>query len=185
MNIQTIEFYNTNTSAFVESTQSVQMTEAWDRFTSKMKSSSFILDYGCGSGRDTKYFLDHGYMVEAIDGSDELCKVASKFSGIEVKNQLFTDLSEVEKYDGIWACSSILHASSTELIIIFKKIWTALKYNGFFYTSFKYGNFEGERNGRYFTDLTENSFSELVKKSANFEIIETWITSDVRTGRGG
>lgn len=179
----TISFYNTNTSSFVESTQSVQMTEAWNRFTSKIPASSLILDFGCGSGRDTKYFLEHGYQVEATDGSEELCKAAKEFTGIEIKNQLFTELSEVEKYDAVWACSSILHASSEDLVIIIKKIWTALRENGIFYTSFKYGDFEGERNGRYFTDFTEETFATLIRKSADFEIVETWITGDVRPGR--
>ena len=55
-------------------------------------------------------------------------------------------LNNGEKYDAVWACSSILHSSSDELVIITKKIWTALKDNGIFYTSFKYGNLEGERN---------------------------------------
>ena len=53
--------------------------------------------------------------------------------------------------------------------------------SGIFYTSFKYGNFEGVRNGRYFTDLTESSFAELINEVTGFEIIEEWITSDVRT----
>ena len=180
---KTLDYYNNNTAAFVESTQSVLMTEAWSRFTSKLPKGSVILDFGCGSGRDTKYFLEHGYRVEAIDGSEELCKVASGYTGIKVKNQLFTDLSEMQKYDAVWACSSILHASSSDLIVIMKKIWTALKFNGILYASFKYGNFEGERNGRYFTDFTDESFSSLLKKSADFDMIEEWITNDVRPGR--
>ncbi|MBQ5384544.1 MAG: class I SAM-dependent methyltransferase [Treponema sp.] len=180
---KTLDYYNNNTAAFVESTQSVLMTEAWSRFTSKLPKGSVILDFGCGSGRDTKYFLEHGYQVEAIDGSEELCKVASGYTGIKVKNQLFTDLSEMQKYDAVWACSSILHASSSDLIVIMKKIWTALKFNGILYASFKYGNFEGERNGRYFTDFTDESFSSLLKKSADFDMIEEWITNDVRPGR--
>ena len=180
---KTLTYYNTNTSSFVESTQLVQMTEAWSRFTAKLPASSIILDFGCGSGRDTKYFREHGYQVEAIDGSEELCKVASAYTGITVKKQLFTELSEVQKYDAIWACSSILHASSDELVIIMKKIWTALKDKGIFYTSFKYGTFEGERNGRYFTDMTEESLSALLNKTTGFFIEEQWITSDVRPGR--
>ena len=32
------------------------------------------------------------------------------------------------------------------------------KDDGVIYTSFKYGTFEGERNGRYFTDFTEKTF---------------------------
>ena len=180
---KTLTYYNTNTSSFVESTQLVQMTEAWSRFTAKLPASSIILDFGCGSGRDTKYFREHGYQVEAIDGSEELCKVASAYTGITVKKQLFTELSEVQKYDAIWACSSILHATSDELVIIMRKIWTALKDNGFIYTSFKYGTFEGERNDRYFTDMTEESLSALLNKTTGFFIEEQWITSDVRPGR--
>ena len=180
---KTLTYYNTNTSSFVESTQLVQMTEAWSRFTAKLPASSIILDFGCGSGRDTKYFREHGYQVEAIDGSEELCKVASAYTGITVKKQLFTELSEVQKYDAIWACCSVLHATSDELVIIMRKIWTALKDNGFIYTSFKYGTFEGERNGRYFTDMTEESLSALLNKTTGFVIEEQWITSDVRPGR--
>ena len=180
---KTLTYYNTNTSSFVESTQLVQMTEAWSRFTAKLLASSIILDFGCGSGRDTKYFREHGYQVEAIDGSEELCKVASAYTGITVKKQLFTELSEVQKYDAIWACSSILHATSDELVIIMRKIWTALKDNGVFYTSFKYGTFEGERNGRYFSDMTEESLSSLLNKTTGLFIEEQWITSDVRPGR--
>ena len=181
--MSTLDYYNTNTTSFVESTQSVQMTEAWNRFTSKLQKSSLILDFGCGSGRDTKYFLENGYQVEAIDGSEELCKVASEFTGVTVKKQLFADLNEKQKYDAVWACSSILHANSEDLVIIIKKIWMALKDKGIVYTSFKYGDFEGERNGRYFTDFTEESFEALLKKSVDFDIIETWITGDVRPGR--
>ena len=64
-----------------------------------------------------------------------------------------------------------------------RKIWTALKDNGVLYTSFKYGTFEGERNGRYFTDMTEESLSALLNKATGFFIEEQWITSDARPGR--
>ena len=179
----TIKYYNPNTYSFIESTQSVQMTEAWNRFTSKLVPSSLILDFGCGSGRDTKYFLEKGYSVEATDGSSELCTAASKFTGITVKQVLFQDWKSNAKYNGIWACSSILHLDKQELKAVIGNIQDALLPAGIFYTSFKYGNFEGERNGRYFTDLTEVSFAELINEVTGFEIVEEWITSDVRPGR--
>ena len=179
----TLSYYNTNTSSFIESTQSVQMTEAWNRFTSKLATFSLILDFGCGSGRDTKYFLEHNFKVEAMDGSKELCKAASKFTGITVKHQLFQDWKSEPKYNGVWACSSILHLNKQELKQVIGNIRDALLSSGIFYTSFKYGNFEGIRNGRYFTDLTEASFAELINEVTGFEIIEEWITSDVRPGR--
>lgn len=159
------------------------MTEAWNRFTSKLASSSLILDFGCGSGRDTKYFLEKGFAVEATDGSSELCTAASKFTGITVKQVLFQDWKSEPKYNGIWACSSILHLNKQELKAVIGNIKDALLPAGIFYTSFKYGNFEGERNGRYFTDLTETSFADLINEITGFEIVDRWITSDVRPGR--
>ena len=142
------------------------------------------MDYGCGSGRDTKYFLNQGYKVTAIDGSQELCKLASEYTGIPVKHMLFQDLDEKEAYDGIWACSSILHVPANELRDIIKKMANALRAHGIIYTSFKYGTFEGERNGRYFTDMTEETFAKLIQDMDELEIEEQWITSDVRPGRG-
>ena len=150
----------------------------------KLKKGSYILDFGCGSGRDTKYFLNQGYQVTATDGSVELCKLASEYTGIAVKHMMFQELDEEEVYDGIWACSSILHLPFTELKEVFHRIRTALKKDGILYTSFKYGDYEGERNGRYFTDMTEDKLSDFLKGIVGLELEEQWVTSDVRPGRG-
>lgn len=184
MNDQTIEYYDNNAEAFVKTTVSVDFTHMQNRFLDKLQKEARILDFGCGSGRDTKYFLEQGYKVEAIDGSKELCRAASAYTGIVVKHMYFQQLEEVEAYDGIWACSSILHLPKQELKSVLKKIEKALKSGGILYTSFKYGTFEGERNGRYFTDLTEESFEELCKEIKGLQVEEQWITTDVRPGRG-
>ena len=91
-----------------------------------------------------------------MDGSKELCRLAAEYTGIKVGQMLFEDLDEKEIYDGIWACSSILHLPKTELTGVIGKMCAALKASGIIYTSFKYGEYEGERNGRYFTDLYTN-----------------------------
>ena len=181
---KTIEYYNENARQFVDSTANVEFHHMQNRFLEKLQVGGHILDFGCGSGRDTKYFLEEGYSVEAIDGSEELCKLASELTGIKVKHMYFQELSEVEKYDGIWACSSILHLNHNDLKTVMKKMAIAVKANGIIYTSFKYGTFSGERNGRYFTDMTEDTFNELLQKIPELEIEELWITSDVRPGRG-
>ena len=180
----TLGYYNDHADEFYNSTVTVEFVAMQERFLTKLKKGSCILDFGCGSGRDTKYFLEKGYHVDAIDGSKELCKLASKFTGIEVKNMCFEELSEIDKYDGIWACSSILHLPISELAKVMKKMEVALKGNGIIYTSFKYGTFTGERNGRFFTDMTEDTFAEFMKEVENLEVEEQWTTSDVRPGRG-
>lgn len=180
----TIHYYNSNAKEFVSGTISVDFGFTQKKFTDKLPKKAVILDFGCGSGRDTKYFMTQGYQVDAIDASIELCKLASEYAGIEVKNMLFQELSEVEKYDGIWACSSILHLTMEELTTVMRKMVNALKAHGIIYTSFKYGIFAGERNGRYFTDMTEGVFADFIKQIENVKIEEQWITSDVRPKRG-
>ena len=181
---KTIEYYNQNSDMFAQGTRLVDFMVVQERFRKMLPVGSRILDFGCGSGRDTKYFLEKGYRVEATDGSSELCKLASAFTGIEVKEILFQDLDASGKYEGIWACSSILHLSKKELLPVIRKMCDALKDNGVIYTSFKYGDFEGERNGRYFTDFTEATFDKFIKVIQELTIEEEWITSDVRPGRG-
>lgn len=180
----TIDYYNENAKQFVETTANVEFHHMQNRFLEKLQTGAYILDLGCGSGRDTKYFLEKGHQVDAIDGSEELCKLASELTGIKVKHMYFQELSAVEKYDGIWACSSILHLNHDDLKDVMKKMALAVKANGIIYTSFKYGTFSGERNGRFFTDMTEDTFNELLQKIPGLEIEEQWITSDVRPGRG-
>ena len=179
----TLDFYNENAQNFVDGTLNVQFTHIQDKFLAKLKEGAYILDFGCGSGRDTKYFLDKGYEVEAVDGSEALCEIAAALTGTTVKQMLFQELNETEKYDAIWACSSILHLSYAELEDVLKKMVQALKADGVIYTSFKYGTFEGTRNGRYFTDMTEERFENLINSVDNVETEELWITADARPGR--
>ena len=184
MSDKTLEYYNTNAEKFVESTCSVDFSQVQCEFLNLLRTESYILDFGCGSGRDTKYFLEHGYQVDAVDGSMELCRIASEFTGIEVRQMLFQELQEKEKYDGIWACASILHVPKIELADILQKMCNAVKVDGVIYISFKYGNFECEQNGRFFSDFSEKSFCEFVKNIQELCLHKMWITGDVRDGRG-
>lgn len=181
---KTIAYYNQNAEAFTKNTMGVSFKSTQERFLKKLSSTSEILDFGCGSGRDTKYFLSKGHHVTAIDGSEELCRLASEYTGVPVKHMLFQELDEEDVYDAIWACSSILHLPYDELKLVLCKMSQALKQSGIVYTSFKYGTFEGERNGRYFTDMTEEKFEKLLEEVKAFQIEEQWISSDVRPDRG-
>lgn len=181
---KTLAYYNENADTFVTGTVSVDFKVTQDRFLERLPKDGYILDFGCGSGRDTRYFLEKGRQVDAIDGSEKLCKIASEYTGIAVKHMLFQELQVQDKYDGIWACSSILHLPKEELKSVLGKMVTAIKKGGIIYTSFKYGAYEGERNGRYFIDFTIESFTEFIKEFTQLQLEEYWITGDVRPGRG-
>lgn len=179
----TLAYYERNAEQFAKGTVAVDFAETQNRFLDKLEAGSLILDFGCGSGRDTKCFLERGYRVEAIDGSAELCRMASAYTGIEVRRMLFQELCAEDTYDGIWACSSILHLPAVELRDVMGKMAAALKTRGIIYTSFKYGTFAGERNGRFFTDMTEERFAEFLKGIEGLVTEEQWVSGDARPGR--
>ena len=182
--LDTLNYYNTKSDLFVSTTKDLTFTDIQDGFLKFLEPESLILDFGCGSGRDSKYFLQKGYRVEAIDGSEEMVRIATEVAGIPVKHMLFQELDEENKYDGIFACASILHVKKEELPDILLRMKKAVKEQGILYVSFKYGDFEGERNGRYFTDFTLEGFREFIKKVPELYVAEYWVTGDVRPGRG-
>lgn len=181
---KTLRYYNEKAQKYVAGTLDIEFLETQEIFLGYIPHGGSILDFGCGSGRDTKSFLEKGYVVEALDGSKKLCDLANAYTGIKVKHMMFEEFEEVEKFDGIWACASILHVTKKELPTILKKMVNALKDNGTIYTSFKYGDFEGERNGRYFTYLTEDSFGALIRQVHDIKTEKMWISNDVRADRG-
>lgn len=142
-----------------------------------------ILDLGCGSGRDTLAFKKFGHQVEAIDYSEKLVKKARQLTGLPVQLGSFYELAEQEKYDGIWACASLLHCERDKLSDVLQRILTALKSGGVCYMSFKYGDQNREKDGRSFTDLNEQQAHDLLKCFDQVLLLQQWITTDKRPDR--
>ena len=180
----TLAYYAANADRFVADTADVEFSAMQERFMAQLLAGAKVLDFGCGSGRDARCFARAGFDVVATDGSPELCRIAERTAGVPVRCELFQDLSEVGVYDGIWACSSILHLPKAELADVLAKMAAALKPDGVVYTSFKHGDFEGTRNGRYFTDFTEPAFRAFLEPLGCLCVQDAWTTGDVRPGRG-
>ena len=179
----TTEYYNAYARDFIEGTINVDTGTLRDRFLKYVPPGGEILDLGCGSGRDTKSFIDAGYKVEAIDASRELCVKASEFTGIKVRCMRFEELDETDRYDGVFACASLLHVPKEELLGVLERVHQSIKTQGVLYASFKYGDFSGERDGRYFHDMNEVSVQELFADISGFKVEELWQSHDVRRNK--
>lgn len=177
---QTLDYYDINASGFFESTFKVDMESLYQPFLRYLPDHAFILDLGCGSGRDTLAFKKKGYQVAATDYSKELVDKASRLSGVDVRFESFYELSEQDQYDGIWACASLLHCERKRLPEVLEKILKALKVNGICYMSFKYGEGDRYKDGRKFTDMDASQAQSLLKKFDNILLLQQWITIDKR-----
>lgn len=181
---KTISYYNDNAIEFAQGTLNADMSDSRQNFLSYVKSDGKILDAGCGSGRDSLAFIDAGYDVVAMDASEKLCRIASHNIGQEILCVRFEDVDFESEFDGIWACASLLHVKKSDMKNVLQKLHKALKLDGVMYVSFKYGENERESNGRFFNDYTEESL-KLLMKTSGFEVLEIYVTEDVRADRVG
>ncbi|MBQ8042996.1 MAG: class I SAM-dependent methyltransferase [Clostridia bacterium] len=158
----TLDYYNKNAKLYFEQTINGNLKENYDKFLSQIPKGAYILDFGCGSGRDSKYFMNKGYKVKAIDGSIEMCKLASKYIGQNAQCMVFDELNEQDTYDAIWACSSILHVEKEKLPDILAKMVRALKKNGIIYTAFKKGRKFEIKEGKYYNFLIREDLESIL-----------------------
>lgn len=175
----TIAFYD---EQYAESTAHLDMQKFYNRFEKYLSEDACVLDAGCGSGRDSKHFIEKGYTVTAFDASETMCECASKLTGQKVRTLTFQAMDYQECFDGIWACASLIHVPEDELVSVIKKVIVALKPGGVLYASWKYG--KGTRfddhSGRLFCDMNENNITRYFSEKDGIQIEEIWETNDVR-----
>lgn len=167
----TLDYYNENALDYFNTTVNADMDKQYKLFLKYLRKTGRILDLGCGSGRDTLYFKKLGYDVDAIDGSKKLCELATQYTKIPVKCMKFDELDAKDYYDGIWACSSLVHIPKKELIETLKKIRKALKDDGIFYVALKSGIGEEILEGRYFSYIEKNEFEKIINL-LDFKLID-------------
>ena len=179
----TLAWYRDNAKEFVTRTGTVDMSAHYRAFLDLVPSGGEIMDLGCGAGSASLYFTRAGYQVLAVDGTPELCEHTRLRTGCRARCMLFEELDYSDAFDGVWACASLLHVPKAELPGIFRLVRRALRKNGVFYASFKYGETEREKNGRFFSDLTEASLRTLLDEAGGFRVSRIWVTNDARPDR--
>lgn len=174
-----------NAKQYAEATFSADMTEQYKRFLPLLGERARILDVGSGSGRDACYFQNHGYRVTALEPSKNLCgEIRKVFSGEIVCSDIQSYLPD-QRFDGIWACASLLHLQGKEIYHFFEKIDLYLNDNGIVYLSGKNGIPTGETaDGRYFLEFTELLVEKILAVNDRMKLEELWYSEDV-SGRKG
>lgn len=180
MDTETQHYYSVNAGRYFAETVNFPVREAEEEFLKHIPQKGRILDCGCGSGRDTARFLSLGYDTDAIDKCSELCLLASRYTGLEVRCMDYRDIVSNEAYDGIWAQASLLHERRENLLSVFSVLSRALRREGVLYASFREGEMDGREGERWYTNMTEESLTPLLPSSLS--VIRLWYSTDVRPG---
>lgn len=156
---------------YFKRTSKIDMTLNYAFFEKCYKGSS-ILDLGCGSGRDSDYFRKQGYQVTSVDNSSYAKQYANSEYGIEV------DLMDIEKgiedkYDGIWACASLVHMNQQQVLKVLDRLKNNLCDEGVMYISLKYGEGTIENSKQLYYLYNENlkaDFTRIGYKVCDYKI---------------
>jgi 2-polyprenyl-3-methyl-5-hydroxy-6-metoxy-1,4-benzoquinol methylase len=181
--MSSVGYYDDNADRFFRDTVNADMGALQRRFAELLPTGGRVLDAGCGSGRDAKAFASMGFNVVAFDASAEMVRRARAYTGLEVLQITFAEMSWQGEFDGVWASASLLHVPRAQMVEICRRLRDAIVPNGLLYFSFKHGTAERFVGGRTFTDMDEASVRELVAQVNGLSMIESWMTADVRPGR--
>lgn len=180
-----IAYYETHARAYADATRQIDLSRVHQRFLAYVEAHGQILDVGSGSGRDTRAFIDHGYAVDAIEPSAALAWRSMQFTGVKPRSIRVQELTDEARYDGIWACASLVHVPLKELPGVFSRLARAARPAAAIYLSFKVGS--GDRyavDGRLFTDLDEADLRALVEGTPNLKLAEVWFSGGEGIAQG-
>ncbi|MBT1451887.1 NUDIX domain-containing protein [Glaciecola sp. XM2] len=168
-------FYHSNANDYFNETVTANMQVNRERFTRLLTKNASVLDLGCGSGRDSKSFIESGYTVTAIDGCKQLSKLAEEYIGQPVITRRFEELDYENEFDGVWACASLLHCPKSDIQNILFKVFKALKADGVLYASFKNGQKETiDDKARFFNNYTKSELVSLFQQMPQASVLECW-----------
>ena len=181
------EFYDANATTFISTTRGVDMSDVQRRFLAALpivnSKSARILDAGSGSGRDALAFRLLGYKVEAFDASPAMVAATREHAGVQARQMRFEDFAWDHQFEGIWACASLLHVAAVDLPAVIKRLAAHLTQGGALYLSFKLGKGERVKDGRQFTDMTEDSLATLLDGCGALSQPDIWQSRDCRPDR--
>lgn len=144
---QTLAAYNVHAADYAALEIGKEDWGHLEMFAARLAPGARVLDFGCGPGVHTKWLLDAGFDVVALDGSAGLAAEAHKRTGLDIRIARFDELEDVAAFDAIWAAHTLHHVPHDGLPDVLQRMVRALKPNGEVFAAVKGGG--GEHRDRF------------------------------------
>jgi len=178
------DFYRENHSKYFERTFNINPSSFLSPLTAKLAPDAFIIDIGCGSGRDLLWLKNRGFPVMGFERSPELAELARKSAGCEVLEGDFIsyDFSSI-RADAVVLIGALAHIPHADFETVLRNIAAAIKDNGLMLITVKEGTGSAEDDkGRIFYLFQHENLEEIFA-SLGFQLLE--FSRDVsKTGTG-
>jgi SAM-dependent methyltransferase len=165
-------YYTEHSKEYISRTRGFDLSGTWQLGLKYFSPESRILDLGCGSGRDMRFFGQRGYLAIGLDFSAPLAASARRFSEQEVVVGSFRRLPfKNNSFDGIWSIASLLHIPRTIISDVLIEIHRVLRPGGIFISSIKLGSGQHQdQDGKLFVYYSVDAWSEIVE-GAGFKTV--------------
>ncbi len=150
---RTLEHYNQRARDFWEGTREHDVSSNIAALLQYIEAEPpvWILDFGCGPGRDLETFAGLGHVAVGLEGASRFAVMARAYSGCDVWQQDFLELDLPDaRFDGVFANAALFHVPSQELPRVLLELHATLKPGGVLFSSNPHGqDEEGWNHGRY------------------------------------
>ncbi|RMH41970.1 MAG: class I SAM-dependent methyltransferase [Alphaproteobacteria bacterium] len=161
---ETLAFYDSAAPRYAARFSRARPDRDLAAFIAALAPGARVLDLGCGPGQGAAMLRDAGLVVDAVDASEGMARLARERFGIDVTVQEFSDIDAVARYDGIWANFSLLHAPRAEMPAHLRRLHRALKPGGLLHLGLKLGRGEGRDHlGRFYAYYEEAELDALLR----------------------
>ena len=112
------------------------MLDRVERFGRSLHDSSSILGAGCGPGRDLARFAAMGHQVRGVELNPEFAAMAAGRAPVwQADLRQVTSLFPAAAFDGIWACSSLVHFTDVDTADVLRQFTMLTRPGGRLYAS--------------------------------------------------
>lgn len=182
----TLDYYKNNAKSLAKRYESADVSNIQNLLLEVFPKKSYLLEIGCGSGRDANFMIKNKYKVLGIDASAEMINEAKTIHQL-LKNSLQVtivpnELNFKNKFDGVYSIATLMHLKKDDIDTTIEKIYDSLKVQGVFLFSVSIqrddinSNFK-DSNGRHFTTINQNTWLSICNEKG-FKTIKAMTTSD-------